>query len=94
VDAAADGTANDGSVAEGSASDGAPSDASASDSASLDFSSVDAPEANETKVAAYRCPAGIDVQLWTVQGGGHMDPLDPTAFGNAMWNFMSAHAKP
>ena len=49
----------------------------------------------ETRIDAFtNCPPGIDVQLWTIQGGGHMDPLDTTAFGEAMWQFMIAHAKP
>lgn len=49
----------------------------------------------ETRIDAFtNCPPGIDVQLWTIQGGGHMDPLDTTAFGEAMWQFMMAHAKP
>jgi polyhydroxybutyrate depolymerase len=48
----------------------------------------------ETRVEGYGgCPAGVDVQLWTVQGGGHMDPLDATAFGESMWSFMAAHAR-
>jgi polyhydroxybutyrate depolymerase len=48
----------------------------------------------ETRIEAYtNCPSGIDVQLWTIQGGGHMDPLDTIAFGEAMWQFMTAHPK-
>jgi polyhydroxybutyrate depolymerase len=50
---------------------------------------------DETHVASYAgCPPGIDVQLWTIQGGGHVPPLDTTTFGELMWMFMSTHAKP
>ncbi len=49
---------------------------------------------SETVVQAYTgCPAGIDVELWTMKGAGHMDTLNPTNFGNAIWAFMSAHPK-
>ena len=48
----------------------------------------------ETRVEGYGgCPSGGDVQLWTIQGGGHMDPLDTATFGEAMWSFMAAHAR-
>ena len=49
----------------------------------------------ETQVAAYGgCPPGIDVQLWTIRGGGHVPLLNTTTFGQTVWAFMTAHAKP
>jgi polyhydroxybutyrate depolymerase len=50
---------------------------------------------NETKVETYGgCPASIDVQLWTIQGGIHEPNLNRPAFGQMVWGFMSAHARP
>jgi polyhydroxybutyrate depolymerase len=50
---------------------------------------------NETKVEAYAsCPAGIDVQLWTIQGGAHIPSLNHPGYGELVWGFLSAHAKP
>jgi polyhydroxybutyrate depolymerase len=49
---------------------------------------------NETAVQAYSgCPAGIDVQLWTIQGGMHIPTLTP-AWAELVWGFLSAHPKP
>jgi polyhydroxybutyrate depolymerase len=39
------------------------------------------------------CPTGIDVQLWTVQGGMHIPSLSPT-WGSMVWGFFSTHPKP
>jgi polyhydroxybutyrate depolymerase len=50
---------------------------------------------NETVVQAYQgCPAGIDVQLWTIQGGMHIPTLNQPAWGEDIWGFLSAHPKP
>jgi polyhydroxybutyrate depolymerase len=50
---------------------------------------------NETKVEAYGgCPTGIDVQLFTMQGGSHIPPLNRPTFEETLWSFLSAHAKP
>ncbi len=49
---------------------------------------------NQTVVSAYAgCPAGVDVQLWTVQGGGHIPTLPTPGWGDAVWAFLSAHPK-
>jgi polyhydroxybutyrate depolymerase len=50
---------------------------------------------NETVVATYGgCPSGIDVQLWTIQGGTHVPFLNVPQWGDLVWGFMSAHPKP
>ena len=50
---------------------------------------------SETHVAAYQgCPSGIDVQLWTVQGGVHIPSLNHPTWGDTVWTFLSAHPKP
>jgi polyhydroxybutyrate depolymerase len=47
-----------------------------------------------TVVQAYgACPAGIDVELWTIQGGAHIPGLSYPGWGNAVWSFLSAHPK-
>jgi polyhydroxybutyrate depolymerase len=49
----------------------------------------------ETNVQAYAgCPAGIGVELWTIQGGSHIPTLAHPTWGDAVWAFMAAHAKP
>lgn len=50
---------------------------------------------NETVVQQYgACPAGIDVQLWTIQGGAHIPSLGYPGWGDAVWGFLSTHPKP
>lgn len=50
---------------------------------------------NETHVSAYGgCPAGIDVQLWTIQGGDHIPIFNQPTWGETLWGFLSAHPKP
>jgi polyhydroxybutyrate depolymerase len=50
---------------------------------------------NETVVQGYQgCPAGIDVQLWTIQGGMHIPNLNHPQWGEYVWSFLSAHPKP
>jgi polyhydroxybutyrate depolymerase len=49
---------------------------------------------SETQVQSYRgCPAGIDVQLWLIRGGGHIPTFTP-GWGERVWGFLSAHPKP
>jgi polyhydroxybutyrate depolymerase len=58
----------------------------------LDLDSVLA--GNETTVEAYAgCPAGIGVELWTINGGFHRPNLTP-AFPGLAWGFLTAHARP
>jgi polyhydroxybutyrate depolymerase len=50
---------------------------------------------NETVVQAFQgCPAGVDVQLWTIQGGMHIPALSAPGWGELVWGFLSAHPKP
>ena len=47
----------------------------------------------ETSVETFpRCPAGIDVELWTVAGGPHVPALTPT-FATAAIDFLLSHPK-
>ena len=39
------------------------------------------------------CPSGIDVELWTINGGGHL-PIPNANFGPAAWSFFERHPKP
>jgi polyhydroxybutyrate depolymerase len=49
---------------------------------------------SETTVAkAVGCPPGVDAELWTIHGGGHMDTFS-AAFGPAVWRFLHGHPKP
>jgi polyhydroxybutyrate depolymerase len=50
---------------------------------------------NETVEKAYGgCPSGIDVKLWTIQGGGHIPTLTHPTWGDSIWAFFAAHPKP
>jgi polyhydroxybutyrate depolymerase len=47
----------------------------------------------ETVEQAYSgCPAGTDVQLWTIEGGAHVPPFNENWAG-AIWAFMATHPK-
>jgi polyhydroxybutyrate depolymerase len=47
----------------------------------------------ETDVQVYAgCPTGIDVQLWTIHGAGHIPNLD-ASWDDHIWSFLSAHHK-
>lgn len=39
------------------------------------------------------CPAGVDVELWTIDGGAHL-PVVTDAFRAEVWEFLSSHPKP
>ncbi|MGD0527960.1 MAG: PHB depolymerase family esterase [Polyangiaceae bacterium] len=50
---------------------------------------------NQTVVQTYGgCPTGIDVELWTINGGTHIPTLNQPAWGEYVWGFLSAHPKP
>jgi polyhydroxybutyrate depolymerase len=50
---------------------------------------------NETIVSAFSgCPAGIDVQLWRIQGGSHIPTISHPGFAELVWGFLGAHHKP
>ena len=51
---------------------------------------------NETQVQAFQgCPAGVGVELWTIQGGGHIPTFNAApAWAEVVWGFLSAHPKP
>ena len=47
----------------------------------------------ETVEAAHDgCPAGVDVRLWTIEGGGHV-PAFNDRWAAAIWAFMARHPK-
>jgi polyhydroxybutyrate depolymerase len=48
----------------------------------------------ETKIERYGgCPAHGEVELWTIQGGGHVPILQPI-WGDKIYGFLSSHPKP
>jgi polyhydroxybutyrate depolymerase len=50
---------------------------------------------NETIESAYTgCPSGIDVKLWSIQGGSHIPSLNHPTWGDSIWGFFKAHPKP
>ena len=53
----------------------------------------------ETTVETFdKCPAGIDVELWSVKGGGHIPAINTTStpypLTEGMIDFLLAHPKP
>ncbi len=51
-------------------------------------------DGEETVIAVQDgCPAGGGVELWTIEGGGHI-PVLRTNFDDLNWDWFSAHAKP
>lgn len=49
---------------------------------------------DDTRTAHHAgCPAGIDAELWTIEGGGHIPNLAPTAFPGIVWSWLSAHPR-
>ncbi len=50
---------------------------------------------NETVESAYAgCPSGVDVKLWTIQGGAHVPGLITPTWGDSIWAFFKSHPKP
>jgi polyhydroxybutyrate depolymerase len=50
-------------------------------------------DGEETRLEAYQgCPAGIDVELWTMEGVGHHPTLQSSAL-DRLYGFLSAHPK-
>lgn len=47
---------------------------------------------SETAVARWTCTSGA-AELWTIQGGAHVPPLQVT-FAAMVWDFFAAHPKP
>ena len=47
----------------------------------------------ETTVDRYTGCAGLDVELWTIEGGSHI-PAFNGHWAEAIWDFMAAHPKP
>lgn len=47
----------------------------------------------ETSVARYSGCGAVDVELWTINGGGHIPALNER-WAPAIWDFLSAHPKP
>jgi polyhydroxybutyrate depolymerase len=49
----------------------------------------------ETKIEAYAgCPAGGSVELWTIQGGGHLPAFAQPTWPDAVWSWLDEHPKP
>ncbi len=46
----------------------------------------------ETRVARHACPKGLDAELWTIEGGGHMPKLT-SEFADRTWRWLQAHPK-
>ncbi len=47
----------------------------------------------ETQVSRYTCSQGA-ADLWTMRGDGHIPNLRQPDWGDAIWDFLSAHPKP
>jgi polyhydroxybutyrate depolymerase len=48
----------------------------------------------ETDVSTFDgCPAGTDVTLWTIRGGGH-SPMFSGKFAGPVWRWLAAHPRP
>ena len=47
---------------------------------------------SETTKAAYKCPKGVDVEMWTIAGGAHLPKIN-AAFTTAVFDFLLAHKK-
>jgi len=46
----------------------------------------------ETSKAAYKCPQGLAVEMWTIAGGAHL-PKTNSAFISSVFDFLLAHKK-
>ena len=38
------------------------------------------------------CPGGVGLDLWTIEGGGHVPPFNDS-WAAAIWSFMTTHPK-
>jgi polyhydroxybutyrate depolymerase len=47
---------------------------------------------SETIKASYKCPKGVDVEMWTIAGGAHLPKIN-AAFTTAVFDFLLAHKK-
>lgn len=47
---------------------------------------------SETTKAAYKCPKGVAVEMWTIVGGAHLPKIN-RAFTSAVFDFLLAHKK-
>jgi polyhydroxybutyrate depolymerase len=47
---------------------------------------------SETTKAAYKCPKGLAVEMWTIAGGKHLPKLN-AAFISSVFDFLLAHKK-
>ena len=47
---------------------------------------------SETTKAKYKCPKGVDVEMWTITGGAHLPKIN-AAFTTAVFDFLLAHKK-
>jgi polyhydroxybutyrate depolymerase len=64
----------------------------AADSALLDIAEDVA--GIDTSIARHEgCPMGIDVELWTIEGGPHIPDLQPE-FPNTLWTWLADHPRP
>jgi polyhydroxybutyrate depolymerase len=45
-------------------------------------------DGDETRIERHDCPAGLSVELWTLEGGGHIPALSP-AFHQQVWAWMA-----
>jgi polyhydroxybutyrate depolymerase len=47
---------------------------------------------SETTKAAYKCPKGVAVEMWTIAGGAHLPKIN-SAFISSVFDFLLAHKK-
>jgi len=53
---------------------------------------VSIPGMETTSQIADGCPSGVDVELWSIAGAGHLPNLDAT-FAPQVWTWLSAHRR-
>ncbi len=63
----------------------------ANDATTLDLDAQVA--GSETSVAHHACTQGV-AELWTMHGVGHVPNFNHPGWGNAIWGWMKAHARP
>jgi len=47
---------------------------------------------SETTKAAYKCPKGVAVEMWTIAGGKHLPKIN-AAFISSVFDFLLAHKR-